>query len=95
MLGSVLVRITKGCLGDPVTSDCIKWHGDPQMTQASSDFGTSSDGYGDPTTCFTLNNNNNDVVVDFFLTCKNCGRMFDNSFPACFFLFKWRLALAN
>ena len=37
-------------------------------------------------------------VVDggrFFLTCKDFGRMFDNSFPACAFFLKWRLAHAN
>ena len=34
----------------------------------------------------------------FFLMCKDLGRMFDDSFPACAFLnsiLKWRLARAN
>ena len=31
----------------------------------------------------------------FFLACEDFGRMFDNSFPACAFLFKWRLGRAG
>ena len=31
----------------------------------------------------------------FFLACEDFGRMFDNSFSACAFFLKWRLARAH
>ena len=31
----------------------------------------------------------------FILAGEEFGRMFDNSFPACAFLFKWRVARAH
>ena len=37
----------------------------------------------------------NDGGVDFFLACEDFGRMFDHSFPDCFFFLKRRSAWAH